>query len=141
MHEASGAFAHDPQRKADRANEPIPTGPLGEPYKLLTDLEKSIWNELASSAPPGVLTNADRIMVEMTCRLIARDRDPVLRVNEPLKAAERVLIVSMLAKMGMSAADRSKIAVKNPRGPDAPATDTFSQLAARSRGRGPEDIQ
>lgn len=141
MHEASGAFDHDPQRKAARDNEPVPTGPLGEPYELLTDLEKSIWHELAASAPPGVLTNSDRIMVEMTCRLIARDRDPILRVKDPLKAAERVLIVSMLAKMGMSAADRTKIAVKNPRGDEAPATDAFSQLAKRARGQSDPEIQ
>jgi hypothetical protein len=137
MHEASGAFAHDPQRRDARANEPIPSGPLGEPHASLTDLEKQIWHELAANAPPGVLTIADRIMVEMTCRLIARERDP--EHKNPLKAAERQQIISCLARMGMSAADRSKIRVENPRGDQAPAQDTFSQLANRARGRG-EDV-
>lgn len=141
LHEASGAFDHDPQRKAARAGEPIPTGPLGEPYETLTDLEKSIWHELANNAAPGVLTIADRILVELTCRLLARDRDPILRVKNPLKASERQQIISCLAQMGMTPAQRSKLSVKNPRGTDAPADDTFSQLAGRARGRGTDVAQ
>lgn len=148
VQEASGAFDHDPQRREARAHEPIPSGPLGEPHESLDLFERGIWHELQSQAPPGVLTNADRIMLEMVCRLLARERDPrgAKRSGEdigvprsPLKAAERNQIISCLARLGMSPADRTKISVDNPRGPEQPA-DPFSELAARRRGASNSDV-
>jgi phage terminase small subunit len=133
MHEASGAFDHDPQRRRERANEPIPSGPLGDPPDFLTPPQVAIWKELEALAPPGVLTNADRIMLEMLCRLLERERHPQ---GSDLKAAERNQAISMLARLGMSPADRAKKQVDNPRGEDQP-TDPFSQLAKRPRGRAP----
>jgi hypothetical protein len=127
--ERNGAFDHDPQRRADREDEPIPAGPLGDPPETFTPEQAHVWDELAGQAPDGVLTSADRILVEIACRLIAR-----LRANEPLKAAETNQIISCLARMGLTPADRSRISAKGQR--DKEADDTFSRLAATGRGRG-----
>jgi hypothetical protein len=125
----NGAFDHDPQRLEDRQDEPVPTGPLGDPPDYFNDKQIEIWHELASQVPPGVLTVADRILVEITCKLIARMRDP----EDQLKAAETNQIISCLARMGLTPADRSKIAAKPPDS-EKPA-DTFARLAANSRGQ------
>jgi phage terminase small subunit len=133
MLERSGAFDHDPQRREARENEPVPAGPLGEPPEYLTETQKAIWHELAEQVPAGVLTIADRILVEITVKLIARLRDP----NERLKAAETNQIIACLARMGLTPADRSKISAK-PKHREQ-ADDTFGRLA--STGRSASDLE
>jgi phage terminase small subunit len=107
--EARGSFVHNPGRKAARANEPRPTGELGRPPKHLADDEKKIWRELARIAPPGVLTNSDRWLVEMAVRLMTRVRKGTARTMEFGQLAQ------CLARMGLSPADRSRVsAVPQP---------------------------
>jgi hypothetical protein len=125
--EASGAFDHDPQRRADREYEPVPTGPLGDPPEIFDDRQRDVWHELVALVPSGVLFNADRILVEIVCRLIAR-----MRAGEYLKAAETNQIISCLARMGMTPSDRSKLS--SPRPNDEQAEDTFTRLARTGRG-------
>jgi hypothetical protein len=131
----NGAFEHDPQRLEAREDEPKPTGPLGDPPAYFTEKQAEIWHELAAQVPPGVLTVADRILVEIACKLIARMRDP----KDQLKAAETNQIISCLARMGLTPADRSKIAAKPPDS-EKPA-DTFARLAASGRGQNTEREQ
>src|SRR4051812_5446681 len=64
--ERSGAFDHDPQRREARSDEPLPSGPLGDPPEYFSAAQKAIWHELAEQVPEGVLTIADRILVEIT---------------------------------------------------------------------------
>jgi hypothetical protein len=126
--EQSGAFDHDPQRRADRENEPVPNGPLGDPPDRLTPLQQKCWHEIAGYVPDGVLTCCDRLLVEKLARLMARERQ-----GESLKAAEHSLMLRCMSLMGMTPSDRSRI--KAPTQPKQEAEDTFSRLASSPRGR------
>lgn len=129
--EQSGAFEKDPQRRRDRENEPVPAGPLGDPPEYLSPAAQSVWHELAGQVPQGVLTIADRFLVEIVSRQMAR-----LRAGEDLKAAEINQIISCLSRMGLTPADRSRVAVPKP--PDE-ERDTFAELAAQGRSTAHDD--
>jgi hypothetical protein len=103
--ELSGAFKHDPQRA--RGDEPQPTGGLGAPPEYMKQTERAAWRELAEVASPGVLTNADRWLVELACRLMARLRDP----GTHLSTGESNQLLLCLTRMGMTPADRNRIHV------------------------------
>jgi hypothetical protein len=135
----NGAFEHDPQRLAAREDEPKPAGPLGDPPEYFLLAERQAWTELSEQVPRGVLTIADRVLVEITSGLIARLRDRDPETARPLKAAEYNLVISCLARMGLTPADRSKIAAKPPDS-EKPA-DTFARLAASGRGQNTEREQ
>src|SRR4051794_33452283 len=107
--EQSGAFEKDPKRRLARENEPVPAGPLGDPPDYLSAAAQNVWHELASHVPEGVLTIADRFLVEIVSRQMAR-----LRAGEDLKAAEINQIISCLSRMGLTPADRSRVQVPKP---------------------------
>src|SRR5690349_15010559 len=69
--ELQGSFKKNPDRGRARKDEPEPVADLGEPPARLTPLELEMWRELESMAPPRVLTNADRWLVERACKLMA----------------------------------------------------------------------
>ena len=129
--ERNGSFEKHPERKANYEHEPKPEGPLGAPpagfdetytgSRLLT-----IWNEIVAQAPPGVLTSADRLHVEMTCRIIFRIR------HQSPKSGDFNSLREFLSKMAMNPADRPKVqvgvgAAPNPNGPEK--QDDFAKLA------------
>jgi phage terminase small subunit len=126
--ERAGGFDAHPERRRARENEPVPTGPLGDPPEHLTDGQKAIWHELAGQVPEGVLTIADRFLVEIVCRQMAK-----LRARKPLKAAEMNQIISCLSRMGLTPADRSRVGV--PKRSES-EQDPFAELAAGPRGEG-----
>lgn len=159
--EQNGAFDHNPQRRDARESEPIPTGPLGDPPSSLTDVERGIWHELTLQIPPGVLTIADRMVMEVLCALIARHRggnpdcqhncppdasgSPAIcrpdcpnheqvKPRETLKSSEYSLILSMMSRLGLTPADRSKIKA-TPSEEEQEANDTFDRLAKQGRGQ------
>ena len=81
--ELSGAFAKNPQRKRLRAWEVMPDGELGAPPQIWIDKASHsqeslellcIWYELVEQAPAGILTSADRLFVELACRLMYKIR-------------------------------------------------------------------
>jgi phage terminase small subunit len=123
--EQRGAFEKDPQRRSERQHEPRPSGPLGDPPEYLSPAAQGVWHELASQVPDGVLTIADRFLVEIVSRQMAR-----LRSGEELKAAETNQIISCLSRMGLTPADRSRVAVPPP--PEE-TRDPFAELAAEGR--------
>jgi hypothetical protein len=108
-HVLSGAFERHPERKAERANEPKPDGPLGEPPACFDPQSRTgqllicIWHELIAQAPAGVLTSADRLWVELACRALHLTRTGCA------KSADRNLLLALLGRMGMNPADRSKV--------------------------------
>ena len=62
------------------------------------------WNKITANAPEGVLTRADRFIVELTARLFARWRSkatPSAWVGTQLRTC--------LASMGMTPSDRSRV--------------------------------
>jgi hypothetical protein len=131
--EQNGAYEHDPQRRAARENEPVPSGPLGLAPERFTPFQRAAWIELEEIALPGVLANSDRVIVEMYCQLVARLRGE--RDDEgyarPLKAAEFTLLLTILGRFGMTPSDRARlkgIPAANPK----KARNRYEAMAADS---------
>lgn len=132
--ELTGAFQKDPQRA--RPHEPKPAGPLGDPPECFNDepgLEakelldraalRAAWHELTGMVAAGVLTISDRWLVELACRTMQQVR------KGAALAAERNLLLSCLSRMGLTPADRSRIAVPQ----EKQELDELAQLAAECR--------
>lgn len=100
--ELKGAFEKNPQRR--REDPKVEIG-LGAPPAYFDEDERAIWEEIAASAPAGVLARSDRLCIEMLVPLVLR-----LRRREPMKAAERAFMLSTLTRIGCTPADRSKVA-------------------------------
>ena len=98
-----GADRKNPQRYRSKA--PKSGVPLGNAPAHLSASEQAAWFELQSYALPGVLTGADRTVMEMGARLLAESRDNWLDFS----AAKIGHLVGILARLGMSPADRQKL--------------------------------
>jgi phage terminase small subunit len=111
LHEISGACLDQPGRR--RPPSPKSPRPLGDlPPELAPDAAQC-WREIAGEAPPGVLTGADRGVVEIAAVLRAKFR----RGEAP--PAELGLLLRALCEMGMSPASRGKVAPVKPEEPPA----------------------
>lgn len=99
----NGGMKRNPGRYADRANEPKPTGPIGDPPEWLTDFEREAWATFVEEAAPGVLTNSDRGLLELACTLRA------LVKSRQADSKDRALLKSCYVDMGMTPASRSKV--------------------------------
>ncbi len=104
--ELSGAFKHDPARGRARANEPVPNGPLGRAPTYMSVECKKIWKEILATTVEGVLTEQDRISVELLVTLISKLR------SGTLKTPEMAVLSGLLSKMGLTPADRSRVHVE-----------------------------
>lgn len=105
--ELRGSFLKNPDRR--RAGEPKPTAEIGGPPKWMDAVQRRIWRDLVQRTPPGVLTNADVIVVELAVGLIDKSR------RSGLSSAERKDLISCLARMGLTPADRSRVNVRPQR--------------------------
>lgn len=102
--ELRGSFAKNPQRK--RKGEPKPTGEVGS-YSLGAIEKEKIWNELVSSCPPNVLTNSDRLALEIAVEYMHQ-----FRTNPFGCPSERVkTLINLLARFGMTPSDRAKLSL------------------------------
>jgi phage terminase small subunit len=99
--DAKGTFIKHPEYK--RPNEPIVTAPLGSPPAHLTAEQKKAWKEIAKQIPPGVAKQADRLSLEMMSVLLCKFR------TGNAKAAETAQLINLLARFGMTPADRTKV--------------------------------
>ena len=70
--ELRGAFKNHPERARERAGEPRPTDPLGDPPKRLKPADKAAWREMQEHG--FWLTSADQFMVEIAASLMAKHR-------------------------------------------------------------------
>jgi hypothetical protein len=122
--EAKGSFLKHPERKRARANEPKPTGELGDAPDDLSREEKAAWRYLASLLAPGVATSMDRAAMEEASRL------RVICKSSQATAAERQLYRNYLAAFGMTPSDRSRVHVEPTA---AKKDDPWSRLLASSR--------
>ena len=129
--ELSGAFDHDPQRR--RKDEPQETRPLGKPPARIPPEVLPYWDEIVEMVPGGVLTYRDRWAVEIAARLMAKqvrglpsltaspeiiskcqlDANQVKRLlaGEKITSSELSTLRSLLAALGMTPGDRSKLSV------------------------------
>lgn len=111
--ELEGSLTKHRSRYAARANEPQPEGQLGPAPSYLSDKEKKVWREFRRIA--FWLTDADRSLTEIACRLTAKTRS-----NEPMKASEYSMLLACLSKLGMTPTERSKIQAPPPKKNDVP---------------------
>ena len=106
-----GADKQNPQRykkAAPKAETPLGNAPdhMGEPAK-------KAWFELETFALPGVLTGADRFVMEVTASLLAE-----FRQSPPdFSAGKYTHLIGCLARLGLTPADRQKLGTeKQPEG-------------------------
>lgn len=110
--ELTGAYAKNPKRR--RPPEPEPRGEIGDAPVHLKESEKATWRELVALAHEGTLCQADRLHVEHVARLLAYVRS-LERYDDPQLFLR---LESGLAKLGMTPADRSRVAVIPRRQPN-----------------------
>jgi hypothetical protein len=115
--DARGSFKKHPERKRQDAET---SGPLDAAPDHIDGAVLHAWNEIASSAPLDVLTNSDRISLEIAANLLAQFR------NDPIEftAAKLVRLEALLGKFGMTPADRAKVGGKK----EAPKGNPFADL-------------
>lgn len=115
--DARGSFKKHPERKRQDAET---SGPLDDAPDHINGAVLNAWNEIASSAPIDVLTNSDRIGLEIAANLLAQFR------NDPIEftAAKLVRLEALLGKFGMTPADRAKVGGKK----EAPKGNPFADL-------------
>lgn len=117
LKELNGSAKHDPQRI--NKNEPVPSRGIGPPASILSKYEQDVWDEVVGQMYAGVLGEADRIALEMMCRLIAE-----MRLNfEEMTAAKITQLSQLLGRFGMTPSDRTKIVV-----PKAESKNPFESL-------------
>ena len=105
-HKRTGADKKNPQRFADRENEPTDLKPLGPPSASLNKQQKDAWKEIVSNSHPGTLCSADRLLMEMASRMLV-----AIRTETKVNAAMYMRFQMFLSEMGMTPAARSKVSV------------------------------
>src|SRR5687768_14261356 len=101
--EAKGAIRKNPQRYRNvppKVEQPVGTAPAH-----LSPQAKACWFEIETLAPMKVLTGADRLAIEMLSNLLAEYREDPNGFPTPRIAQ----LVSCLARLGMTPADRQKL--------------------------------
>lgn len=96
-----GAFDHNPDRRREIGPKSEDLGDYVPP--TLTREEAKVWRELTRIAPKDVLTQTDRVVLEIVVRLTAKMRAGAADVKE------LSLLSSNLSKLGWTPADRSRI--------------------------------
>lgn len=115
--DARGSFKKHPERKRQDAEA---SGPLEASPDHINGEVLNAWNEIVESAPLDVLTNSDRISLEIAANLLAQFRsDPI-----GFTAAKLVRLEALLGKFGMTPADRAKVGGKK----EAPKGNPFADL-------------
>jgi len=92
-------------RRADHAGgAPAADENIGDAPESWTPRQKAIWYEVVNAAPPGVLTKSDRVLVELTCRLLGEVR------GGNLTAAMATQLRTALNELGMTPGARERLA-------------------------------
>lgn len=119
--ELRGSFKKNPRRRTERANEPVPTGGIGDPPNNLKPQEQAIWHEIVGILAPGVLANSDRMILEIVSVLMAEFR---LVGTAGMTDGRLSRLTAILGQLGMTPADRSRVNVPMK----AKAVNPFSLL-------------
>jgi len=126
--EMSGSIKKDPKRYANRADEPRPTSPIGDPpAEFLKETKEAqtklrIWHEIIADAPDGVLTGCDRMMLANACRIQGAIE------GGDYSAALLGQMRTYLGDMGMTPAGRSKVAAPKKQNGATNPWEEFAQL-------------
>lgn len=82
--------------------------PLGDAPEHMTDAARDCWREISMHVIDGVLTGADRYIMEIVSNLLAEYRsNPV-----EFQSTKYGHMISCFARLGMSPADRQKVGVE-----------------------------
>lgn len=111
----NGAFRKNPKRETARRAEPRPNGPIGAPPVSLSEVQVACWNEIIENSPDGVLTKADRHIVELGARTLA-----MVRGRGKLTAFQLQQMRAILASLGMTPSDRSRVGAPAAPPPKSP---------------------
>ena len=108
--EAKGAFKINPERR--NKNEPIVTDPFPKVApEHLEDGQKSCWHEIVKTAPAGVLTAADVLIVEMIARLLSEYR----KKGEKFCPSKLTRLSAEYNRIGLSPSSRAGLSVEKPK--------------------------
>jgi phage terminase small subunit len=118
--EASGAFDHDPKR---RRKDLQSNHPIGNPPDWLSEGEADIWRDIVLKAPEGLFTEPDGFMLSLFCQLMNRAKEGTIA------AIERGQLIRLMASMGLTPADRSRISAL----PDKEKENPFAEFAAKQK--------
>ena len=105
-----GATHKHPERY--KTEVPKNENPIGGAPSFFSPDEIIAWDQLIEHSLPGVLTAADRFMVELGAKLLAESR----REGEDFTGAKVAQLVSILGRLGLSPADRQKVAGPQQKG-------------------------
>lgn len=115
--DARGAFKTHPERKRQDAEA---SGELSAPPLHLTGSTLGAWHEIVACAPRDVITESDRLSLELMASLLAEFRQS----PADFTAAKLVRLEALLGKFGMTPADRAKVGWK----PEKPKGNPFADL-------------
>ncbi|MGA4634530.1 hypothetical protein ACPA5B_11680 [Pseudomonas solani] len=101
--ELTGAFKKNPNRTREDAQT---AGALSAPPDHLNGGALHAWKEIAAFAPLDVLTDSDRLALEIAAQLLFQFRENPVE----FPATKLVRLEALLGKFGMTPADRAKVA-------------------------------
>lgn len=105
-----GATKKDPQRYAREVVKN--TANLGDPPEDMLPSARGVWGEITKIAIPGVLTESERVLVEVVVNLLIEYRiDPA-----GFPANKLGHLLNALGRLGMSPADRQRLGVMKTKG-------------------------
>lgn len=105
LREIQGTSKDHPDRQ--NADQPVPVRGIGPAHNSLNEYEQNIWDEVVGISYAGVLGEADRIALEMMCRLIAEMRLDFVEMT----AAKITQLSGLVGRFGMTPSDRTKIVI------------------------------
>jgi hypothetical protein len=120
MLEAAGSFEKHPGRR--RTREPNSGRGIGPAPAHLDEGQRAIWDEVVSSCAPGVFQSSDRGMMEMLCVLFAEFRADYVGFG----GRKYQTLFTLLARCGMTPADRSRVTVERNEPEEKPKTGLAS---------------
>lgn len=109
----------NPGKRALNKHEPKAAGEVGGPPADWTPEQKLLWWEVVNSAPDGVLTGSDRLLIELACRNLGQIRAS----GERMTAAQSAEMRRCLGEMGMTPSERARLSA-----PGEKAGNPFASL-------------
>ena len=100
-------LAGNPGKRALNRDEPV-SPPLRAMPRDLDPRLHDAWRKITRLAPPGVLREADELLVELAARLLVQSRVPEVPVGVAVQLRQ------CLAELGMSPSARARLSVPPP---------------------------
>jgi hypothetical protein len=109
------AEARGTDKRHPRPDELAHPEGLGRPPRHLTKQQVAMWKELVAESVPGVLTRADRKLVEQLAVLYAAFRE-AQQTGDALPTGAHTQIMRLLGRLGMTPTERVRVPRTAPQG-------------------------